>query len=105
MTREGRGRYLRIFVSSAVRYTDKVDFRMTFQKMTSNRKTNMASVLHKGNEDSRTIKRKLVLSFWRCFIFVANRLKRNVWVFLKAKGYQPARVTHYELQCLGLGPC
>lgn len=60
----------------------------------------MASILHKGNQQSRTIKRKLVLSFWRCFIFVANRLKRTAWVFfLKAKGYQHARVVHSKLQC------
>ena len=89
-----------IFASSAVQYTDKVDFRMTFQKMKLNRKTNMASVLHKGNQQPRTIKRKLVLSFRRCFIFVTNLLKRTAWIFLKAKGYQYARVLHSELQCL-----
>lgn len=64
----------------------------------------MASILCKGNEGSRTIKRKLVLSFWRCFIFVANRLKRTAWVFLKAKGYQYACVIHNELQCLWSWP-
>lgn len=75
MTREGRVN-LNIFVSSAVQCTDKVLFGMTFQTMESNRKTNMASILHKGNEEPRTIKRKLVLSFGVIlFSFVANRLK------------------------------
>ena len=45
----------------------------------------MASILHKGNQQSTTIKRKLVLSFWRCFIFVANRLKRTGRVFFEGK--------------------
>ena len=98
MTCEGRGLVVLLIFSSAVLFIapTKPDFRMTFQKMKSNRKTNMASTLQKGNQRSRKIKRKLVLSFWRCFIFVANRLKRTAWVLLKAKGYQHARV----IQCL-----
>lgn len=36
---------------------------MTFQRMQLSPKTNMASISYKGNEESRTIKRELVLSF------------------------------------------
>lgn len=69
---------------------------MTFQRMQLSRKTNMASISYKWNEESRTIKTKLVLSFGVVLFLSPIIWIRELHVFLKAKGYQHARVTHNE---------
>ena len=62
----------------------------------------MASILHKGNQQSRTIERKLVLSFWR---FCRQSFEENCLGFLKAKGYQCTHVLYtVSYNAFGLAP-